>query len=90
MHFKCFWNMSVTLCYCYKKKLISSVAKYLLPELAFWLVKSHVIVMMICKTQELSDSPGKLKAKNEINCILDSTSCLCLSLLILKVVTCHD
>lgn len=61
MHFKCFWNMSVMLYYCCKKKLISSVSKYLLPELAFWLVKSQIMVIMIRKTQELSDSPDKLR-----------------------------
>lgn len=60
MHFKCFW-MSVMLCYCCRKKLISSVNKYLLPQLAFWLVKSQSIVTMMCETQELSDSPDRLK-----------------------------
>lgn len=51
--------MSVMLCYCYRKKLISSVNKYLLPELAFWLVKSQSIVTMMCETQELSDKLEK-------------------------------
>lgn len=46
--------------YCYRKELISCVTKCLLPELAFWLVKSQIIVRMICKTQELSDSSDKL------------------------------
>lgn len=61
MHFKCFWNVSVMLYYCYGKKLIGSVTKYLLPELAFCLVKSQIIVIMIRKMQELLDSPDKLR-----------------------------
>lgn len=82
--------MSVMLCYCCRKKLISSVNKYLLPELAFWIVKSQSIVTMMCETQELSDSPDRLKkVKNEINCILDLTYYICLSLLTLKVMVYH-
>lgn len=52
--------MLVVLYYCYRKELINSVTKYPLQELAFWFVKSQIIVIIKYKAQELLDSSDKL------------------------------